>query len=281
MRDERTEGRDGKRRSSRTGRRRKKRYRVKKRFFVFLLILILCLAGMVRCTVHKLTGGESSAGGSTWFGGSGAGGSEDGSVRRTAIASTEAWKLTLVNKTHRLPEDCTVETAAIAGDTAGHTFDSRAVDSLNRMLADAKEAGLDVIVCSAYRTIEYQENLIAAQVAKYVAQGLSQAEAEARTATEIIEPGASEHNLGLAVDLVARSYQTLDAAQASTAENQWLLANCTKYGFILRYPDGKQEITGIIYEPWHFRYVGEAAASEIMEQGLCLEEYLGQNQRSE
>lgn len=279
MRDERTEGREGrKRRSSSAGRRRKKKYRVKKRFFVFLLILLLCLAGIVRCTVHRLTDGDSSPdGGSTGFDGIGADGSEGGSVQRTAIASTEAWKLTLVNKSHRLPEDYTVETAAIAGDTAGHTFDARAVDSLNRMLADAKEAGLDVMVCSAYRTIEYQENLIAAQVAKYVAQGLSQAEAEARTATEIIEPGASEHNLGLAVDLVARSYQTLDAAQASTAENQWLLANCTRYGFILRYPDGKQEITGIIYEPWHFRYVGEAAASEIMEQGLCLEEYLGQN----
>ncbi|MBQ4504439.1 MAG: M15 family metallopeptidase, partial [Firmicutes bacterium] len=144
------------------------------------------------------------------------------------------------------------------------------------MIADAAEEGLEIEVCSAYRTIDYQKNLIAAQVAKYVAQGMSQADAEAKTATEIIEPGASEHNLGLAVDLVAKSYQHLEDDQEDTAENKWLLKHCTEYGFILRYPRGKEEITGIKYEPWHFRYVGEAAAREIMEQGICLEEYLNE-----
>ncbi|MBR2000907.1 MAG: M15 family metallopeptidase, partial [Firmicutes bacterium] len=106
------------------------------------------------------------------------------------------------------------------------------------------------------------------------AQGMSQADAEAKTATEIIEPGASEHKLGFAVDQVAKYYKHLEDDQAETAENKWLLTNCTEYGFILRYPQGKQDITGIKYEPWHFRYVGEAAAREIMEQGICLEEYL-------
>lgn len=246
-------------RGTRSGGRRKKKYRIKKRFFVFLMILVLAIFGMVKCTVWLLEPYEEDF--------------PDDGIRRTAIETTEAWKLVLVNKEHKLPEDHTVETTPLKG-YSGYAFDSRAIASLERMLSDAAAEGLEIEVCSAYRTIEYQENLIAAQVAKYVAQGMSQDEAEAKTAAEIIEPGASEHNLGLAVDLVAKSYQHLEPEQADTAENKWLLANCTNYGFILRYPEGKQEITGIIYEPWHFRYVGEAAAKEIMDQNVCLEEYL-------
>jgi len=263
--------------------RRKKKYRVKKRFFVFLLILVLCLVGMVRCAAGWLEGEEKEMKKPTKEMGNNV--EENGAssgISRTAIASTEPWKLTLVNKSHKLPEDFTVETTVIAGEEqSGRSFDSRAVDSLNRMLADSKAAGLDVVVCSAHRTLEYQKKLISNQVERYVSRGMSQAEAEAKTAREIIEPGASEHNLGLAVDLVARSYQELEPEQADTPENQWLLANCTKYGFILRYPEDKQEITEIIYEPWHFRYVGEAAAKEIMEQNLCLEEYLGETSSQE
>ena len=89
-------------------------------------------------------------------------------------------------------------------------------------------------------------------------------------------PGTSEHQLGLAVDIIASSYQVLDEAQENTAEQQWLMANAHHYGFILRYPSEKSAITGIGYEPWHYRYVGKAAAKEIFEQGLCLEEYLQQ-----
>ena len=254
-----------KKRSTR-GRRRKK-YRIKKRFFVFLLILGLCLFGMVKCSVRLLSGEIDLP-----FGESGE--YPDDEIRRTAIESTEEWKLVLVNKTHKLPLDHTVETTPMTG-YSGYAFDSRAIASLEQMINDAAAEDLDIEVCSAYRTIEYQENLVAAQIAKYVAQGMSQTEAEAKTAVEIIEPGASEHHLGLAVDLVAKSYQHLEDDQADTAENQWLLKHCTEYGFILRYPKGKEEITGIKYEPWHFRYVGEAAAKEIMDQGICLEEYLG------
>ncbi len=252
-----------------TKKRRKKRYRIKKRFFVFLLIFILCIFGMVKCTAWLMS--DEDSGSIQDHGTEGA----DDEIRRTAIDSTEEWKLVLVNKNHKLPGDHSVETVPVAG-RSGYQFDSRAIGSLNQMIEDAASEGLEIEVCSAYRTIEYQENLIKAQVAKYVAQGMSQTDAEVRTATEIIEPGASEHNLGLAVDLVAKSYQHLEEDQENTAENKWIQANCTNYGFILRYPKGKQGITGIIYEPWHFRYVGEAAAKEIMEQGICLEEYLGE-----
>ena len=89
-------------------------------------------------------------------------------------------------------------------------------------------------------------------------------------------PGTSEHNLGLAVDIVARDYQILDEKQEQTAEQQWLMENCCKYGFILRYPTDKTEETGIIYEPWHYRYVGQTAAKEMYRKNLCLEEYLAQ-----
>lgn len=262
-------------------RKRKKRYRIKKRFFVFLLILVLCIFGMVKCSVGFISGGEDGPHQLEiklpeirWPFGESKGYPDDG-IRRTAIETAEAWKLVLVNKTHKLPKDHTVETTPMTG-YSGYAFDSRAIASLEQMINDAAAEGLDIEVCSAYRTIEYQENLVKAQVAKYVAQGMSQTEAESKTAVEIIEPGASEHHLGLAVDLVAKSYQHLEDDQEDTAENQWLQKNCTKYGFILRYPKGKEEITGIKYEPWHFRYVGEAAAKEIMDQGICLEEYLGE-----
>lgn len=87
-------------------------------------------------------------------------------------------------------------------------------------------------------------------------------------------PGTSEHQLGLAADIVARSYQLLDDQQAQTAEARWLKEHCAEYGFILRYPTDKTSLTGVIFEPWHYRYVGEEAAREIMGQGICLEEYL-------
>ena len=89
-------------------------------------------------------------------------------------------------------------------------------------------------------------------------------------------PGTSEHNLGLAADIVAKDYQLLDDKQAETPEAVWLEENCWRYGFILRYPTDKTGETGIIFEPWHYRYVGKEAAREIMEQGICLEEYLGE-----
>ena len=89
-------------------------------------------------------------------------------------------------------------------------------------------------------------------------------------------PGTSEHQLGLAVDIVDKHSQVLDNSQADTPAQQWLMEHSWEYGFILRYPEGKSEITGIIYEPWHYRYVGKEAAAEIHELGLCLEEYLTQ-----
>ena len=183
------------------------------------------------------------------------------------------WYLTLVNRDHPLEEGFVPETTPL---TNGMVIDTRAYDALSRMLSDCRAAGLQPVVCSAYRSLDDQTFLFQRKINYYMADGLSYDEAYAATAVEIAIPGTSEHSLGLSADICALSYQLLDEAQADTAEQQWLMAHCTEYGFVLRYPKDKEEITGIIYEPWHYRYVGLDAAKEITEQGLCLEEYLQQ-----
>ena len=147
--------------------------------------------------------------------------------------------------------------------------------ALEEMLSDCREAGLSPIVCSAYRTEETQTRLYSNKLARVRASGVPEDQAEAEAARWVAPPGTSEHQTGLALDIVAASYQLLDEGQEDTAEQQWLMANSWKYGFILRYPSEKSDITGIGYEPWHYRYVGRAAAAEIYHSGVCLEEYLG------
>lgn len=156
----------------------------------------------------------------------------------------------------------------------GYQVDQRCASALAAMLADCRAAGYRPAICSAYRTQEKQAALYDTLVRKRMAQGLSQTEAQKQAATEAAVPGTSEHQLGLAVDLVDASYQVLDEAQASTPAQQWLMAHCWEYGFILRYPAEKQDITGIIYEPWHYRYVGRDHAQAIRQSGQCLEEFL-------
>lgn len=229
----------------------------------FLLSIILVCIGLylVRNVAADNTGSEDPKAASEdtnpWERGSG----ED----------ADTWSLILVNADSPLPEGYEPQLIDV-GD--GHSFDSRAAGYLVDMLEDARAEGLSPIICSSYRTIEKQTELFEAQTETYVAAGLSYDDALEKAKTAVAYPGTSEHNLGLAADIVATSYQLLDDAQGETAEVIWLHENCHKYGFILRYPEDKADITGIIYEPWHFRYVGVSAATEIMENGLCLEEYL-------
>ena len=113
-----------------------------------------------------------------------------------------------------------------------------------------------------------------ARIDKWLWAGYSQEAAEEKAGTIVAFPGTSEHHLGLAVDLVSSEHVKLDQDAEKTKGYQWLVKNCHEYGFILRYPNNASDITGIIYEPWHFRYVGVEAATEIMEKGITLEEYL-------
>ena len=183
------------------------------------------------------------------------------------------WKLTLVNATHPMAEGYRPWVSEIENN---YYFDSRAVGELQQMLADGRKQGLDFWICSAYRTMEKQTDLYNNKVSRLQAEGLSYEEAYRQAGTVVAYPGTSEHNLGLAADIVAKDYQLLDDKQAETPEAKWLEENCWRYGFILRYPTDKTGETGIIFEPWHYRYVGKEAAREIMEQGICLEEYLGE-----
>ncbi len=182
------------------------------------------------------------------------------------------WKLVLANPTHKLPDDFSIEEAAIQG----YTMDARAVGPAKEMIAAAKADGIDLLVCSAYRPISSQQRLFNNKVQEYLNQGYGRAEAEEIAATIVAVPGTSEHQTGLALDIVTPSYQNLDDGYADTAAAKWLKANAADYGFILRFPKDKEDITKIIFEPWHYRYVGVDAAKEIMSRGITLEEYLGE-----
>ena len=152
--------------------------------------------------------------------------------------------------------------------------DARIVKDLQAMLRDGRRAGMNFWICSAYRSMEKQIQLYDNKVKRLQGEGMSFTQAQLQAGKEVAYPGTSEHHLGLAVDIVAKDYQLLDEKQADTKEAKWLKENCWRYGFILRYPLDKTEETGIVFEPWHYRYVGIEAAREIMEQGICLEEYL-------
>lgn len=139
---------------------------------------------------------------------------------------------------------------------------------------ECRAAGLNPLICSSYRTMDKQKELYKNKVDEYLAQGYSQESAEAAAGELVAVPGTSGHQLGLALDIVDVANQVLDERQENTEVQKWLMKNSWKYGFILRYPTDKSDITGISYEPWHYRYVGKEAAKEIYEAGICLEEYL-------
>lgn len=184
----------------------------------------------------------------------------------------ERWYLLLVNRDNPLPEDFSVP--ELTQLKQGHAIDSRVYSSLQAMLDAARAAGHSPFICSSYRTREKQETLFERKVQSYLDRGYERDKAEELAGSWVSPPGASEHQAGLAVDIVDQEYQLLNEAQENRPVQQWLMDHCAEYGFILRYPTGKSELTGVAYEPWHYRYVGEEAAKEIMESGLCLEEYL-------
>ena len=184
---------------------------------------------------------------------------------------TDAWNLIIANPWNKLPDDFSVELTKLSN---GHYIDERAYEDLQNMFDDARAEGLSPFICSSFRSNEKQEKLYNNLVNKYIKQGDSEEAAKTRAATLIAVPNTSEHQTGLTLDIVAKSYQQLNTEQENTDEQKWLKENSYKYGFILRYPSDKSDITGIVYEPWHYRYVGIEAAKVINDESLCLEEYL-------
>jgi len=174
-----------------------------------------------------------------------------------------SWEYLLVNAEHSIG-DYVPELSALEG---GHLFDSRALAQLEQFIAAARDAGHSVFLSSAYRSYSEQEYLFNRKVSQYGGN-------EAVAATIVARPGTSEHQSGLSCDITDRYYELKDASLENTALFKWMSEHCAEFGFILRYPSGKEEITGVIYEPWHFRYVGVEAATYIVENDLCLEEFL-------
>lgn len=173
------------------------------------------------------------------------------------------WQYVCANVDRLLPSDYAPELTELEG---GQYFDSRAVDALKEFIAAARSEGLTVILSSSYRSYSTQQYLFNNKVA--------QTGSEEAAAKIVAIPGSSEHQLGLSADIVDGYYQYMNESLAETELLKWMYAHCQEYGFILRYPEDKQDITKIMFEPWHFRYVGEEAASYIMENGLCLEEFV-------
>lgn len=185
--------------------------------------------------------------------------------------------LILVNPWNTLPEDYTVELQQVTWDQEENQFvDARCADKLLRMIKDCFDAGCTPYICSGYRTMEKQQFLFNNKIARLVAMGVSAEDAPMQAAETVAVPGTSEHQLGLAVDIIDYNYPYLDEFQENMPTQKWLMENSWRYGFILRYPNDKSDITGIIYEPWHYRYVGVVAAKEIYDLGITLEEYLEQ-----
>lgn len=188
------------------------------------------------------------------------------------------WNLVLVNGAHPMKKEYVPELTEIE---PGYSVDTRIANAVRKMLSDAEEEGLHIEICSAFRSVERQEQVFGDSMKERVKNGMTYWEAYEETALNVALPGTSEHALGLALDLISNQYSELDEKQQETKEAKWLAENCYKYGFILRYPPEKTNITGIIYEPWHYRYVGKDHAAKITKLGITLEEYLQENYKAE
>lgn len=178
----------------------------------------------------------------------------------------EEWCLILVNKEHCIPDDYEVELVELSN---GQCVDRRIYPALQEMFDTARSEGIYPVVASGYRTAEKQQSLMDEKIAAYLVEGYSLQEAKEKAEIWVAAVGTSEHQLGISVDINADGVHS-----AGSEVYEWLDENSYQFGFIKRYPEDKTEITGIINEPWHYRYVGKATAAEIYRNGVCLEEYL-------
>lgn len=189
----------------------------------------------------------------------------------SAPENEEGWELLLVSVKSPLPDNYSATLEDVGN---GFQVDMRIATSLKEMVAKAKADGINLEICSAYRDPVKQSDIMEDRIQEYMGYGYLREDAEKAVQREIAKPGTSEHQTGLAVDIVTPSHRTLDRAFEDTTAFRWLAENAWEFGFVLRYPDGKEPVTGISYEPWHYRYVGRIAARDIQRGGYCLEEYL-------
>lgn len=181
----------------------------------------------------------------------------------------DGWMLLLVNSSNAIPDGyAPTELTELSN---GQSVDKRIYPSLQSMFDDARAQGVYPVVSSGYRTAKQQQSEMDDKIQEYIDDGKSEDEARTLAATYVAQVGYSEHEAGLAIDIVAKANKSDDDTVWA-----WMKEHCAEYGFILRYPEGKEGVTGMSYEPWHFRYVGVEAAQKIMGAGITLEEYLGQ-----
>lgn len=186
----------------------------------------------------------------------------------TELAS-EKWALTLINKTYSLDKKYAPTLSPVV-EGSSVTADSRVSEAYQLMYADALKAGYVLTPYSAYCSYQGQQTIYNNKIQSFIFQGMTDEEAKQNAEKRIEPAGCSENGAGLSVDIISAS-----AGFASTDEYKWLTQNAFKYGFILRYPEDKTDVTGMIYQPWHWRYVGIEAATEMKNNNQCLEEYLG------
>lgn len=232
------------------------------------LLMLICLTAVLAC--GKLLIGQINIGDPGDEPSTSNADSLTAEAWKVDAGKAEAWNLILVNRWNQIPEDYQVNLTELSN---GECVDTRIYPDLQAMFDAARNAGIYPIIVSGYRTAEYQQSLMDDKIEEYEMQGYSASQAQKLAEEQVASPGTSEHQLGIAVDINA------DPEKSTSDEvYEWLHQNSYKYGFIIRYPSEKADITGTIYEPWHYRYVGEEAATDIYTQGICLEEYLGNSQ---
>ncbi|MGN0642205.1 MAG: D-alanyl-D-alanine carboxypeptidase family protein [Huintestinicola sp.] len=189
------------------------------------------------------------------------------------------WAMFLVNQKNPVSaEYCDgIETSKVYESWREYYMDSRMAEYLKQMIKAASEDGIELIVMSAYRSMEYQQKNFDSSIEDRMNKGMTYDEAYADTLNEVQLPGYSEHNAGIAADIMSDEYVSMDDDGFENTEAfKWLTEHAADYGFILRYPKGKQEVTGIIYEPWHYRFVGVYYAKLLSDEKITLEEYFEQ-----
>ena len=225
---------------------RRKSHKVKILFSLLFLIILCMMAGKVLNSDFTLLSLDN--------------------ITHHVASEDNGWNLILVNRDSYIPDDYQVELTELSN---GKKVDSRIYPELQEMFNDARAQGYGLFVREGYRTQEEQQQLMDEKIEVYENEGKSKSEAKKLAEQWVAIPGTSEHQLGIAVDINA------DTTKSSSDDvYKWLEENAHTYGFIKRYPSNKTDITGVINEPWHYRYVGKEVASEIYSQGICLEEYI-------
>lgn len=225
---------------------RRKSHKVKILFSLLFLIILCMMAGKVLNSDFTLLSLDN--------------------ITHHVASEDNGWNLILVNRDSYIPDDYQVELTELSN---GKKVDSRIYPELQEMFNDARAQGYGLFVREGYRTQEEQQQLMDEKIEAYENEGKSKSEAKKLAEQWVAIPGTSEHQLGIAVDINA------DTTKSSSDDvYNWLAENAHTYGFIKSYPSNKTDITGVINEPWHYRYVGKEAASKIYSQGICLEEYI-------